>query len=392
MTTYKKARVIAFYLPQFHPIPENDMWWGKGFTEWTNVGKAKPLFRGHYQPRVPADLGYYDLRMPEIREAQAKMAEEAGIEGFCYWHYWFGNGKMVLERPFKEVLESGKPDFPFCLGWANHSWTTKTWENAQGVYHEDVIFEQRYNGDEDYVMHFNYVLKAFKDERYITVDGKPLFYIFAPMKFPEISHFINLWQSLAKQNGLKGIYFVASRQSREIQDQTIFSTLKRELTVSPQRKYQECFDLGFDAVASRGEYMAEYFSRSLWDISKRWLMRKLFNKATLTICDQAKINKYLFTEAERMENVYPTLIPNFDRSARAGKKAHIWVNSTPELFREQLQKALSLIEGRLDEHKILFLQSWNEWAEGNYVEPDLRYGHGYLDVLRDLIIQKGTKS
>ena len=117
-----KARVIALYLPQFHPIPENDKYWGKGFTEWTNVGKAKPLFKGHYQPRVPADLGYYDLRMPEVREAQAGLAREAGIEGFCYWHYWFGNGRMLLERPFQEVLDSGKPEFPFCLGWANHSW------------------------------------------------------------------------------------------------------------------------------------------------------------------------------------------------------------------------------------------------------------------------------
>ena len=125
----KKARVIAFYLPQFHPIKENDEWWGKGFTEWTNVGKAKPLFKGHYQPRVPADLGYYDLRMPEVREAQADMAREAGIEGFMYWHYWFGNGKQILERPFNEVLSSGKPDFPFCLGWANHSWTRRTWNS-----------------------------------------------------------------------------------------------------------------------------------------------------------------------------------------------------------------------------------------------------------------------
>ena len=127
----RKARVIAYYLPQFHPIPENDEYWGKGFTEWTNVGKAKPLFKGHYQPRVPADLGYYDLRMSEIREAQADLARDAGIEGFCYWHYWFGNGKQLLERPFNEVLASGKPDFPFCLGWANHSWTTKTWKKQK---------------------------------------------------------------------------------------------------------------------------------------------------------------------------------------------------------------------------------------------------------------------
>ena len=147
MKQNNKARVLAFYLPQYHPIPENDKWYGKGFTEWTNVGKAKPLFRGHYQPRVPADLGYYDLRMPEVREAQAQLAKDAGIEGFMYWHYWFGNGKMVLQDIFEEVLKSGKPDFPFCLGWANESWMAKLW-NKNGATGKTLI-EQKYTGKED---------------------------------------------------------------------------------------------------------------------------------------------------------------------------------------------------------------------------------------------------
>src|SRR5574344_483297 len=142
-----KARVLAFYLPQFHPTPENDAWWGKGFTEWTNVGNAKPLFRGHYQPQVPADLGYYDLRVPETRVAQADMAREYGVEGFCYWHYWFGNGRRLLDRPFTEVLESGNPDFPFCLAWANHSWYKKLWDpKAPGK--DTLLIEQKYSGVE----------------------------------------------------------------------------------------------------------------------------------------------------------------------------------------------------------------------------------------------------
>ena len=171
---YKKARVIAFYLPQYHPIPENDMFWGKGFTEWTNVGKAKPLFKGHYQPKVPADLGYYDLRLPEVREEQVNLAKYAGIEGFCYWHYWFGSGKELLERPFNEVVNSGHPNFPFCLGWANHTWSTKTWSASNSQFKETVIMEQTYPGEEDYKLHFNTYLKAFKDSRYIRVDGKLL--------------------------------------------------------------------------------------------------------------------------------------------------------------------------------------------------------------------------
>src|SRR5690606_21147409 len=204
----KKARVIAFYLPQYHPIPENDETWGKGFTEWTNVGKARPLFKGHYQPRVPADLGYYDLRLPEVREAQAQMAREAGIEGFMYWHYWFGNGKRVLERPFNEVLESGKPDFPFCLGWANHSWTTHSWNSKTQWKKNAVIFEQLYPGVDDFINHFNTVLPAFKDSRYITVDDKPIFMGYAPQEIPDVKLFVTTWRKLAEENGLPGIHFV----------------------------------------------------------------------------------------------------------------------------------------------------------------------------------------
>ena len=179
-----KARVLAFYLPQFHPIPENDQWWGKGFTEWTNVGKAKRLFPGHYQPRVPADLGYYDLRVPETREAQANLAREYGIEGFVYWHYWFGNGKQLLERPFNEVLESGKPDFPFALAWANESWKG-FWH---GLEDRNTLIEQIYPGKEDYVAHFNVVLPAFKDKRYIRCNGRPVFFIYKPSSLPDMSH------------------------------------------------------------------------------------------------------------------------------------------------------------------------------------------------------------
>ena len=171
-----KARVIAFYLPQFHPIPENDEWWGKGFTEWTNTAKAKPLFPGHYQPHVPADLGFYDLRVPETRIAQAEMAKEYGIEGFCYYHYWFA-GKRLLERPFDEVLNSGMPDFPFCLCWANQTWT--------GIWHgspDRVLIEQTYPGPEDEEVILIICCKAFHDQRYIKVDGKPMFLVYCPKR------------------------------------------------------------------------------------------------------------------------------------------------------------------------------------------------------------------
>ena len=382
----RKARVIAFYLPQFHPIPENDKWWGKGFTEWTNVGKAKPLFKGHYQPRVPADLGYYDLRMPEVREAQAEMAREVGIEGFCYWHYWFGNDKMLLERPFKEVLESGKPDFPFCLGWANHSWTNKTWEVGTKKVKEDYLMQMHYSV-EDYIKHFNYVLPAFKDKRYICVDGKPLFLIFRPLDIPDVKEFIELWQQRAKANGLKGIHFVGISSTINDDVNKTKNIFNRDFLTQGHVLYPKLFKLGLDAINSYGQYRAELLTRSWFNIIKRYLIKILFNRFTLVKIQQKEINKFLFDEYDKWEYVYPTLLPCWDRSARSGLKAKVYVDSTPEVFKKQLDEAISLLQDKDWEHKILFLKSWNEWAEGNYVEPDLKYGHGFLDVIKDCIFE-----
>ena len=202
-----KPEIIAFYLPQFHPFKENDEWWGKGFTEWTNVGKAKPLFKGHNQPKVPTELGYYDLRLPIVREQQAELAKEAGVTAFCYWHYWFGNGKRLIADIFDEVLNSGKPDFPFCLGWANHSWFAKTWDkNSKDK--DKLLMEQTYPGIEDQKAHFEFLLKAFKDPRYVKIDGKPFLYIFDPIHLPQ--DYLENFKQWAKDAGFPGLYLVAN--------------------------------------------------------------------------------------------------------------------------------------------------------------------------------------
>ena len=382
-----KARVIALYLPQFHPIPENDEYWGKGFTEWTNVGKAKPLFKGHYQPRVPADLGYYDLRMPEVREAQAGLAREAGIEGFCYWHYWFGNGRMLLERPFQEVLDSGKPEFPFCLGWANHSWKTSTWTN-DGKQRNEMIAEMQYLGEDDYRKHFNYVLKAFQDKRYITVDGMPLFLIFDPIDLP--ADFIPYWRKLAKEVGLPGIHFEANIQNtngRPLKDNNGNIVAKGYFATDEAGKYYDYVVniKGFDAVASLGTWRAEIMSKNkFWFAAQRALANR-FNIKIPNIYDYRKIMKNYYVPEDSRENVYPSLLPQWDRSPRSGVNG-IYKNSTPEYFKESILEALKLVKNKKAEHRILFLKSWNEWAEGNYVEPDIKFGHGYLDAIHDSII------
>ena len=360
MERYNNARVIAFYLPQYHPIPENDEWWGKGFTDWTNVGNAKPLFKGHYQPKVPAYLGYYDLRFRESRIAQAKLAREYGIEGFCYWHYWFGNGRQLLERPFNEVLKSGEPDFPFCLGWANHSWHKKTF-NKSGK--DKLLIKQVYTGNDDYIKHFESVLPAFKDHRYILVDGKPLFLIYDPFDLPDISKFILLWNNLAKDNDLEGIYFVA------LTDNVSNIPILREF--------------GFDAINILRLFHFVKNDFSLIDRINMKIKRKVFHIGR--IIDYSLASKSFSGVEDSLDYCYPTIIPNWDHSPRSGRNGHILVNSNPKIFSSHVRTVFNTIKKKDKEHRIVFLKSWNEWGEGNYVEPDLKYGRGFLEVLKQEI-------
>lgn len=357
MEKRRKARVIAFYLPQFHPIPENDEWWGKGFTEWTNVGKAKPLFKGHYQPHVPADLGYYDLRVPETRQAQADMARECGIEGFCYWHYWFGNGKRLLERPFNEVLESGEPDFPFCLAWANETWRGFN----HGLTNRNTLIEQLYPGVDDYIAHFYEVLPAFKDKRYITVDGKPFFMIYKPLADADLLLFINTWRELAIKNGLSGIYFVGHNNN---QNETV----------------EDILNIGVDAV-NTVRIQGYLRCRSL--IAR---MYEQFNKRVrgipLSYSYKQMSEYFLDKEIDSREDIFPSIIPGWDHSPRSGKEALVITDNNPNQFEEHIRNTLSLISQKQPEHRIIILKSWNEWAEGNYVEPDIKFGTQFLDSLR----------
>lgn len=366
----KKARVIAFYLPQYHPIPENDEWWGKGFTEWTNVGKAKPLFKGHYQPRVPADLGYYDLRMPEVREEQAKMALEAGVDGFMYWHYWFGNGKRLLERPFNEVIETGKPDFPFCLGWANHSWYAKNWNSSDSA-KDKLLIEQTYPGEEDIINHFYTLLKAFKDSRYLTIEGKPIFMIYAPNLIPDITKHISIWNELALKNDLKGIYFIGQARHNKDCDRII--------------------SLGFDAVCRAGiedaanKIRGKYINKILYRIRKHTNLKIIpLNKYKYSKI----VENLLVPEMDKQNIIFPSVVSNFDHTPRSGREGLVYIDSTPQLFRQLLNKAIKLVGNKEYDKRIIFLRSWNEWAEGNYVEPDLKFGKDYIDVLQGEIIEK----
>lgn len=378
----KKAKIIALYLPQFHPIAENDAWWGPGFTEWNNVAKAKPLYRGHTQPRIPADLGFYDLRVPEVRERQAQLAREAGIEGFCYYHYWFG-GRQLLERPFNEVLASGKPDFPFCLCWANHSWSNKTWNRTSNMQSNSMLIEQTYPGEEDDIAHFMSVLPAFRDKRYITVDGKPLFVLYNAWTHTRVKEWMATWRRLAVENGLPGLHMVCMCDSTLTFQLNPDGSKTRVIpnTQSSAKLFNTILEMGFDAVNSLGMRRGEMLSEGKWMNLFKTVLRKT-GIPVGKFFDYSKTVRGFFAPEDRWENVYPTIIPNWDRSPRAGTLDGIYVNATPKAFEKHIKDALDLVKDKQDEHKIIVLKSWNEWGEGNYVEPDQEFGHGWLEAIK----------
>lgn len=361
-----KPEIIAFYLPQYHPFKENDEWWGKGFTEWTNVGKAKPLFKGHNQPRVPTELGYYDLRLPIIREQQAQMAREAGVTAFCYWHYWFGNGKRLIPEVFQEVLESGKPDFPFCLGWANHSWFAKDW-NADGTTTQKLLMEQTYPGIDDEKMHFRFLLKAFNDSRYVKIDGKPLLYIFAPHDLPQ--EYLDNFRRWSKEAGFPDLYIVANINDVHYSKEHAYAAGYDAVTYSRVRLQHE------------GDKVKDKMVRQL-SIKYKQIKSLVFRRPPF-MNDYSKIHHKLIRSIDYDERVIPNLIPQWDHTPRSGWNGTLFINATPSAFYQHALDGLKAVKQK--QNKIIFLKSWNEWGEGNMMEPDMTFGRGFIEALRKAI-------
>jgi hypothetical protein len=351
------ARAIAFYLPQFHPIPENDAWWGPGFTEWTNVARARPLFPGHYQPRLPGELGFYDLRVAETRQAQADIARVHGVHAFCYWHYWFGQDRTVLERPLREVVESGEPDFPFCLGWANEAWRA-IWGGGNAD-DDRVLFDQTYSLDDD-ARHMESLLPVFSDPRYVRVHGRPLFFVYRPAQLPDIARFVERWRGLAESGGLPGLYLVGMYDG----------------TWEPAGS-------GFDAIApwkllppfaNRLRFDSRARHRPDWLASALTLRLRPFVPAVYSYTRWSPYFPYL----EQSWLSFPVLMPGWDNSPRRGRSSQVFHRATPEAWGAQVRRALALVAERDWEERIVFVRSWNEWAEGNYLEPDRRFGRAFL--------------
>jgi lipopolysaccharide biosynthesis protein len=355
------VRVLAFYLPQFHPIPENDRWWGRGFTEWRNVVQARPQFRGHYQPHLPADLGFYDLRLAETREAQAVLAREHGLFGFCYYHYWF-TGRRLLGRPIDEVLASGKPDLPFCLCWANEDWT-RAWDGRSG----EILIGQRHS-EEDDRDHLRWLARAFEDERYIRVDGRPLFLVYRALLLPDPVRTTAIWREEAERLGLGEPY------------------LCRVESFSNERGDPAA--LGFDAAV---EFQPDWtrLGRSLrqgsgWNMSRKL---GLSNDAygSHRIYDYGSVVERMLEKPSPPYRRFPCVTPSWDSTPRRKADAVILRGSTPDLYSSWLRKVIDRTSAASGDERLVFVNAWNEWAEGNYLEPCQRWGRGYLEATRETV-------
>lgn len=351
-------RLLALYLPQFYPNPENNLWWGEGYTEWTNVARAQPAFPGHYQPQLPADLGFYDLRLPESRKAQAELAKAHGIHGFCYYHYWF-NGRRVLERPFEEVLDSGEPDFPFCLSWANHTWTWKRDHNLQGR-----LMEQEYS-EEDDKAHIQWLLRAFQDERYIRVKGRPLMLIYWTSSLPNPERTFEIWRDEAEKAGEAAPYICKMDTFGDFEDPREF---------------------GCDAATEFWPHSIETMTRRTRAPYQGYEDNKIFDYSQLV---SGHLNRLKRTENDF--NRFPCVVPRWDNTARwKAEGATVLADSSPELYRGWLSETIEYTANNFEpEEQLIFINAWNEWGEGAYLEPDIKYGRGYLEATREALRDNG---
>jgi lipopolysaccharide biosynthesis protein len=352
--TATQVSALAFYLPQFHPIPENDRWWGRGFTEWTNVVKARPRFPGHCQPHLPADLGFYDLRLTESRRAQGELARKYGINGFCYYHYWF-SGKRLLEQPLERMLEDGQPDIPFCLCWANESWSRR-WDGTDA----EVLMQQTYSREDDF-LHFQTLLRFFRDKRYIRIDGRPLFLVYRASQLPSPLETTDRWRREAEREGLKGLYLCCVESHNERAD--------------PR-------SIGFDASVFFAPRWSILGPR-VWRLQP-WQRRRL--GTMLSGLKENQIHEYGVVVEKAIQEQrpsfprFPGVCVGFDNSARRKAGATILVNATPESYGKWLTAACNEARRKSDCPPFVFINAWNEWAEGNHLEPCQRWGRGYLEA------------
>jgi len=377
-----KIRPIAIHLPQYHPIPENDQWWGKGFTEWTNVVNARPLFPGHYQPQLPADLGYYDMRHPETMHAQAELAKQYGVYGFCYYHYWF-NGKLLLETPLHQMLELKEPEMPFMLCWANENWTRR-WDG----WDQEILMEQKYS-DQDDDAHITYLMQFLKDPRYIKMDGKPVLIIYKTFLLPNPQKTAATWRKIAAANGLELYlcHMVFSYREKNTLEKGFDAVIdfepfgiRRKLSVfdevSRQRRVLD--NNIFHRILSRSGIVTERMRDPLLK----------YNVLDYDFClrELRSLQQFDF-------KLYPSLVPGWDNSPRKKNDPTLLLKgSTPQKFQQWMTNILADFKPFSEQENFVFINAWNEWAEGNHLEPCLKWGTAYLQALKNALEERIPKT
>lgn len=359
-----KIRPIAIHLPQFHPFPENDAWWGKGFTEWTNVTKSKPKFKGHYQPQLPKDMGFYDLRLEETMIAQEQLAKQYDIYGFCYYHYWF-NGKLLMETPLENMLASKKITMPFCLCWANENWTRR-WDGSE----QHVLIEQNYDIQDD-IEHIQYLIRFFKDKRYIKINNRPVLAMYRSELHPQIHKATEIWRQEVKKAGFEDLYLI-----------------RMENFVKGIEPSSHGFDAGMefapDFSLAKKKYLKDH------NLPK-YLFRKFLHKTGLK--KSGHFTNHVFSYSRLVDDTirkqpeqykkFRCITPAWDNSARRKENAIIFHNSTPDKFGEWVRHITEFTNQNFEgDERIFFINAWNEWAEGNHMEPDLKHGSAYLEAFK----------
>ncbi len=359
LTSKKGKKMLAFYLPQFHTIPENDKWWGDGFTEWTNTRKAVPLFNGHYQPKIPLDENYYDLADVTVMEKQAELAKKYGLYGFCYYHYWFKNGKKLLEKPIENMLKDEKVNIPFCLCWANENWS-RNWDGGN----REILMEQDYGGEKEWKTHLDYLMNFFSDDRYITYDGKPILLLYKPEEMPKLNEMIDFWQDEVKKRNFPGLCIIRQH---------------------PKSMIDESFD------DSRLDYSIKFQPSTQWFFGKNSKQECLINRKLSALKTKLTKKKPLIVSYDETwdailneqpfeDKLISGAFVSWDNTARR-KDGAVFEGSSPEKF-EKYMKLLCEKKTGMD---CIFINAWNEWAEGAYLEPDEKYGYRYLEALRHVV-------
>lgn len=368
-------KIIAFFLPQFHSFPENDRWWGKGFTEWTNTRKAKPLFKGHNQPREPLDDNYYNLLDEKTMKWQSKIAKKYGIHGFCYYHYWFKDGKRLMEKPLENMLSNKSINMKFCLSWANEPWTRR-WDGLE----KEVLMPQEYGNKDDWRKHFEYLMNFFRDDRYIKEDNKPLFIIYRPELIPNLKEMLDYWSELAIENGLYGIKYVYQFPV------VYYSNHENKDLFSDGIKFEPIFSdssIEYSMINKKSKiiYLLKNYKYLIEKLKLK--LNKTFKKKFPNIFNYDRIWNNILN-SKIVDNFYPGAFVDWDNSARRGYDANIYYGSTPEKFKKYMKK---LVKKAKEEYKkdIIFINAWNEWAEGAYLEPDKKNGYKYLEAIKEVL-------